>query len=434
MSITSSLNAAVMGLNANSARLSTISDNIANSETNGYKRVDVEFSNMVLEQRNSAYSAGGVRVDTYKDVSAVGSLISTGNATDIAVAGRGLIPVTTVQGVNQTASDRPLQLMPTGSFTADQNGNLRTQTGLFLMGWPADADGNITNVSRNSGIDLEPVNINAAQFTASPTQNINIGINLPAEATEAGATTGAYSMSTEYFDNLGRAQTLRLEFTPTVPATGSSNTWQVEIFDNAGDPSVSLGQLDIVFNDSATLGGRINSVVASGGATYDTTTGDFNVALAHGPVDIFIGRPGELEGMTQLAAPFSPTSVTKDGSPIGDLQSVEVNEIGLLQAIYDTGFRRTLYQIPVGDVPNLDGLNAEDGQAYTVSGDSGSLYLWDAGTGPVGNMAGFALMESTTDIASELTDLIETQRAYSSSAKIVQTVDEMLQETTNLKR
>ena len=434
MSITSSLNAAVMGLNANSARLSTISDNIANSETNGYKRVDVEFSNMVLEQRNSAYSAGGVRGDTYKDVSAVGSLISTGNATDIAVAGRGLIPVTTVQGVNQTASDRPLQLMPTGSFTADQNGNLRTQTGLFLMGWPADADGNITNVSRNSGIDLEPVNINAAQFTASPTQNINIGINLPAEATEAGATTGAYSMSTEYFDNLGRAQTLRLEFTPTVPATGSSNTWQVEIFDNAGDPSVSLGQLDIVFNDSATLGGRINSVVASGGATYDTTTGDFNVALAHGPVDIFIGRPGELEGMTQLAAPFSPTSVTKDGSPIGDLQSVEVNEIGLLQAIYDTGFRRTLYQIPVGDVPNLDGLNAEDGQAYTVSGDSGSLYLWDAGTGPVGNMAGFALMESTTDIASELTDLIETQRAYSSSAIFVQTVDEMLQETTNLKR
>ncbi|MEL7112748.1 MAG: flagellar basal body rod C-terminal domain-containing protein, partial [Pseudomonadota bacterium] len=79
-------------------------------------------------------------------------------------------------------------------------------------------------------------------------------------------------------------------------------------------------------------------------------------------------------------------------------------------------------------------LTALDGQAYSVSGDSGSLYLWDAGTGPVGAVSGFSLMESTTDIASELTDLIETQRAYSSSAKIVQTVDEMLQETTNLKR
>jgi flagellar hook protein FlgE len=434
MSITSSLNAAVMGLNANSARLSTISDNIANSETNGYKRVDVEFSNMVIEQRNSAYSAGGVRVDTFKDVSAVGSLISTGNATDIAIAGRGLIPVTTVQGVSQAASDRPLQLLPTGSFTADQNGNLRTQSGLFLMGWPADADGNIPNVSRNSGIDLQPVNIATSQFTASPTENIEIGINLPAEATEAGAATGAYSMSIEYFDNLGRAQTLRMEFTPQVPAIGASNTWQVQMYDNAGDPTVSLGQLDIVFNDTPTLGGRIDSVVASGGATYDATTGRFNIPLAHGPVDVFIGRPGELEGMTQLAAPFSPTSVTKDGSPIGDLQSVEVDENGLLQAIYDTGFRRNLYQIPVGDVPNMDGLEALDGQAFSVSGESGSLYLWDAGTGPVGAVSGYSLMESTTDIASELTDLIETQRAYSSSAKIVQTVDEMLQETTNLKR
>ncbi len=62
------------------------------------------------------------------------------------------------------------------------------------------------------------------------------------------------------------------------------------------------------------------------------------------------------------------------------------------------------------------------------------MYLWDAGAGPVGGVAGYSLMESTTDIAAELTDLIETQRAYSSNAKIVQTVDEMLQETTNLKR
>ncbi len=126
MSISSSLNAGVMGLNANSTRLSTISDNIANSETFGYKRSQVEFSSMVLEQRSSAYSAGGVMVDTFKDVSAVGSLISTGNATDIAVAGRGLVPVTDIQGIDQSAADRNLMLLPTGSFTADQNGNLRS--------------------------------------------------------------------------------------------------------------------------------------------------------------------------------------------------------------------------------------------------------------------------------------------------------------------
>jgi len=135
-----------------------------------------------------------------------------------------------------------------------------------------------------------------------------------------------------------------------------------------------------------------------------------------------------------MAAPFTPTAVTKNGAPIGDITSIEVDEAGNLQAISDRGFRRTMFQIPVADVPNLNALSEVDGQAYKLSGKSGTLYLWDAGEGPVGAVAGYSLMESTTDVASEMTDLIQTQRAYSSNAKIVQTVDEMLQETTNLKR
>ena len=185
MSISSSLNAGVMGLSVNSARLSTISDNIANSSTYGYKRSQVDFSSMVLQQRSSAYAAGGVRVDSYKDISATGSLTSTGNATDIAVAGRGLIPVTNEGGVGAVPSERSLMLLPTGSFYTDQNGYLRTQSGMFLLGWPADSSGDIGNVSRNSGLNLEPVNIATSQFTASPTTSMELGINLPADATNA---------------------------------------------------------------------------------------------------------------------------------------------------------------------------------------------------------------------------------------------------------
>lgn len=434
MSISSSLNASVMGLSVNSTRLATISDNIANSATYGYKRSTVDFSSMVLQQQSSAYAAGGVRVDTMKDIAASGSLISTGNATDIAISGRGLLPVTTLSGVGQLANERQLMLTPTGSFFADENGNLRTQSGLFLLGWPADSSGDIGSVSRNSGANLQPVNIAASQFTSSPTANIELGINLPADATLATASGAPYSLPIEYFDNLGRAQTMTMEFTPVVPQTGSSNTWTVTITDNGGNPSVPVGNLDIVFSNSQSAGGSIASVAASNGATYDPATGRVSLSLSHGAVEVFIGRPNDTSGITQLSASFAPTSVSKDGAPIGDLQSVEVDENGYLQAIYDTGFRRKLYQIPVGDVPNLNGLQALDSQSYAVSASSGNLYLWDAGTGPVGSVAGYALMESTTDIASELTDLIETQRAYSSNAKIVQTVDEMLQETTNLKR
>ena len=434
MSMSSSLNAGVMGLNSNAARLSTISDNIANSSTNGYKRSLVEFSSMVIEQRSSAYAAGGVRADAYKDINATGSLASTGNATDIAVSGRGLLPVTDSSGLDALPAERSTMLTPTGSFYADEKGNLRTLSGLFLLGWPADAEGNVGNVSRSSGNSLKPVNISGTQLVASPTTKMDIGINLPADATEAGSTAEPYTLPIEYFDNLGRAQTLTLNFSPVVPADGSSNSWQIEMFDSAGDPATAIGGLGLTFSEATGTGGRIATVAANAGTAYDANTGNISLALPHGNVDIFVGKPGGETGITQLSAPFSPTNVVKDGAPIGDLQSVEVDDKGFLQAVFSTGFRRTLYQIPVADVPNMNGLTAKDSQAYTASADSGDLYLWDSGTGPVGDVAGFSLMQSTTDIAAELTDLIQTQRAYSSNAKIVQTVDEMLQETTNLKR
>jgi flagellar hook protein FlgE len=111
-----------------------------------------------------------------------------------------------------------------------------------------------------------------------------------------------------------------------------------------------------------------------------------------------------------------------------------VDTNGNLDAVYDQGFRRTLFRIPVVDVPNPNGLTSLNSQTFQMSRESGSFFLWDAGDGPVGEFVGFALQESATDVAAELTGLIQTQRAYSSNAKVIQTVDEMFQETTNIKR
>jgi flagellar hook protein FlgE len=147
-----------------------------------------------------------------------------------------------------------------------------------------------------------------------------------------------------------------------------------------------------------------------------------------------IGIPGESSGMSQLSDTFQPVSISKDGSPVGNLSTVEIDANGYVHAVYDIGFTRRIYQIPLVDVPNPNGLIALDNQSYSVSTDSGAFLLWDAGDGPTGDIVGFAREESSTDVAGELTQLIQTQRAYSSNAKIIQTVDEMLQETTNIKR
>ncbi|MEM9169146.1 MAG: flagellar hook-basal body complex protein [Pseudomonadota bacterium] len=436
MGLASSLNAGVMGLNVNATKLNTISDNIANSETFGYKRADAQFSSMVLDQSAGTYTAGGVRSATFKDVAAQGALLGTNNSTDISVSGGGLLPVTSVQGVNNASGDRPLLLTPTGSFATDQDGLLRTLSGLYLMGWPANPDGTVSVPGRDSPAGLEPVNVLRNQFAAAPTSNISLGVNVPSTETRAGAAGATFDLPIAYFDNLGASQTLTVTFEPSIPPTGSSNTWRVSFFDQAGDPTTAVAQVDITFDDSQTNGGSIatGGVVPVAGTTYDVDEGTLTINVASGPIDIEIGSPGDGGPLTQLAATYSPVGITKDGAPIGSFDRVEIDDNGRLQAIFDNGFRRTIYQIPIANVPNPNGLTAVDNQAFELSQDSGAVFFWDAGTGPVGTTVGFSLVESTTDIAAELTQLIETQRAYSTNAKVVQTVDEMLQETTNIKR
>ena len=222
-------------------------------------------------------------------------------------------------------------------------------------------------------------------------------------------------------------------FTPTVPATGASNSWTMKIQDSAGG-GATVGEYTLTFNATQTAGGALASVTAISGGAYDSINGTIPVAVGGGLIDLDIGKPGQPNGMTQLSSTFAPVAISKNGSPVASLTAVEVDEKGYLSAIYDQGFTRRIYQLPVVDVPNANGLLALNNQTYQVSPGSGPFYLWNAGDGPTGSVVGFSREESSTDVAAELTQLIQTQRAYSSNAKVIQTVDEMLQETTTIKR
>ncbi|MFB2531662.1 flagellar hook protein FlgE [Paracoccus sp. p4-l81] len=436
MSISSSLNAGVAGLAANATRLATISDNIANSGTYGYKRASADFEGMVINQSRGAgvYSAGGVRAHTARLVDERGALVSTSNALDLAVSGRGMLPVApSVTLDNTTMGDKPMMMTTTGAFRPDSKGVLRTDTGLVLMGWPANADGTIPVMPRDTVSGLRPVVVNANQTAGDPTTVMGLGVNLPAVETEVGAAGTTLPLSVEYFGNLGTSETLNITFKPTVPTAGASNTWTMVIKDSAQANAV-IGEYKLVFDDSRGSGGTLASVTQVGGGAYDPATGTLALSVKGGPLKMTIGKLGDPNGLTQLSNKFAPTSITKDGSPVGNLTAVEVDEKGYLRATYDTGFIRTIYQVPLVDVPNPNGLTSLSNQVFQVSPSSGSFFLWDAGDGPTGAVVGYAREGSTTDVAAELTNLIQTQRAYSSNAKVIQTVDEMLQETTNIKR
>jgi flagellar hook protein FlgE len=431
MTISSSLNAGVAGLNANATRLATISDNIANSGTYGYRRVEADFSSMVLQSGDAGrYSAGGVQVSTLRLIDARGPLVSTSNATDLAVDGRGMLPVTTLSAAENSESDYPLNLVTTASFRPDENGLLTTETGLVLMGWPAGSDGTLQNFSRVSSSDLVPVNINRNEFAANPTTEMTLIVNLPATGTAATASGAGQEMAVEYFGNLGSSETIEATFTPVIPATGSSNQWTMTLRDSASASVV--GEYSLTFDDARGSGGTLLSVATVSGAAYDSTTGTIPLTVGGGPLRLTIGRPGDADGMTQLSNTFAPVNVSKNGSPVASVTSVQVDEKGDVYAIYDQGFTRRIYRVPLVDVPNVNGLSAGSNQTYQVTNDSGPMFLWDAGTGPTGTVIGFAREESATDVAAELTQLVTTQRAYSSNAKVIQTVALSLAEATVL--
>jgi len=435
MTISSSLSAGVAGLNANATRLASISDNIANSGTYGYKRTSTEFASVVVGNTRGpgTYSAGGVRASTVRLIEERGDLIGTGNALDLAIAGRGMLPVMPYVALGNALTDTPMTMTRTGSFRTDAEGVLRTDSGLVLLGWPANADGTIPPMPRDTMAGLVPVVINANQTAADPTTTMSLGVNLPATYTAAGSTAAPPVLSVEYFGNLGTSETLEITFTPLVPGAGSSNEWTMEIRDSAMGGTL-IGEYQLVFDDTRGAGGTLASVTVVSGGTYNPADGTLALTVAGGPISVGIGRPGDPNGLTQLSDNFAPVSISKNGSPVGNLATIEVDENGYVNATYDTGFTKRLYQIPIVDVPNPNGLMSMSNQSYQVTPQSGSFFLWDAGTGATGAIQGYSREGSKTDVAGELTNLIQTQRAYSSNAKVIQTVDEMLQETTNIKR
>ena len=434
MSISSALQTAVSGLFANSTAVGKISENIANANTDGYKR---RFAQMVTT------TAAGGNGDAPSGVSAVvgssltlgGALSPTGSATDMAINGNGFFIVS-------AAPNDPVQshymLTRAGSFVPDGNGNLVNSAGYYLAGYQYDAGGSLGQIDRSSFSGMKTVNINNAQIDPAPTTKAVPHGNLPSQETGKTPPGAPFSSSTEYFDSLGASGRLQFSWQPNA----TPNQWTLTVSDDSG---VTYGNVTVDFNDSGANAGtpslysNINNLAPPPAAfAFNAATGTATLTLNNGAVpqtiDIALGTPGTSDGMTQFAGDFTPQTFDKDGSSVGNLTRVEIDESGNLNGVFDNGMRKALYQIPVGTVANPDGMIAADGNAYKLSRNSGVYSNFVANTGPVGGIASHALEGSNVDIAQELSDLIRTQRAYSTNAKVVTTMDDMLSETTQLKR
>lgn len=430
MSIYSAMNSGVSGLAAQSAKFSAISDNISNSGTVGYKRTAVQFATLVTNNSSAGtYSAGGVEASLRTEVSRAGIVTRSTVATDLAISGNGFFVVgTNADGQNVQGTTH--LLTRGGSFRPDSSGNLVNTGGYFLQGWPLDTNGNVVggSPSRTSFEGLETVSLGKITGLAKATTEINFAANLPASMTGQVPASAAFSTSIDYYTPLGFTKQLTLEWQPSTVA----NQWTLNIKDGA----TTLGNVNMTFSNgippSTIPAGTLSSMTAGAGVTVNN--GTINLTVSGQPIALSMGEIGANGGLTQWGDQYVPGAFGKDGAGFAPLDRVEIGDDGIMTAIYRNGLRQAVYQIPVANVTNPDGLRRMDGNAFQVSRESGDFYLWDGGAGSAGTIDDGALEASNVDIAEELTSIIETQRAYSSNAKIIQTADEMMDEITRLMR
>jgi len=159
-----------------------------------------------------------------------------------------------------------------------------------------------------------------------------------------------------------------------------------------------------------------------------------DAAGASKKITLSLGTVGVADGFTQFGAAFTPVFINQNGSRFGTFAGVTINTRGLVTALFDNGETRPIYQVPIATFVNVNGLESKTGNVWSATEGSGDVTLRVADNGPAGQVIQGALEASTVDIGEEFTKMIVVQRAFSASAKIISTTDDMLEELLRIKR
>ncbi len=403
------MGAAASGLAAQASRLATISDNVANASTTGYKVSNTEFYSLVEQVSNpGAYQAAGVTSKTRYDIIKQGTVAGTTSPTDLAIQGNGFFLVSDADGKTF--------LTRSGSFVPDATGRLVNGAGYYLMGCaPTSA----------SAVGPTQVKIDFGKLTAAPSTKLGLQVNLPSgSATVAAANlpstntaTATYSAKTSVvaYDNLGKAVNLDVYMSNT----GGAN-WEVAVYDKS-TASASGGF-------PYTSGPLATSTLAMSSTGSVTSGGSFSVPVPNGSSMTF-----DMSSSSDFAAPFSVQSSSVDGHGAASVDHIEVGKDGSLFSVFTDGSKIVDYKIPLATVTSPDQLAPTLGTAFETTIDSGPMLLGFPQAGGAGSIVGSALEQSNVDLASELTNMIETQRAYQANSKTFQAGAEMLDVLVNLK-
>jgi flagellar hook protein FlgE len=263
-----------------------------------------------------------------------------------------------------------------------------------------------------SGLSITAVNPSDA--SSVPT-GFDANTSFTAIQTAADATPATTSL--QVYDQTGAAHTLNMSFTPS----NQPGVWSWQATTAGGEKIVGGNHGTITFGQD---GSPTSFTYADGSSafTFNPDNGASDVA-----VDLNVGTPGSLTGLTQFDSATTALSSSQDGYTMGTMQKISIDQNGEIKGSYSNGVTKSLAKIAVADFNNPAGLLKVGDSMMTASSDSGSAVIQQAGVGNSSTILSGQLEMSNVDLSKEMTNMITTQYAYQANAKVITTSDQMLQ-------
>jgi flagellar hook protein FlgE len=434
MSLLTSMSSGTTGMAAASAELSVVSDNIANSNTVGFKSGRAAFEDALAQSVVGGLGQIGLgsRLQAVQRLLSQGALSNTGVNSDLALQGQGFFVV------HGTASDgRPGTFYTrAGQFTVDRDGYLVNLDGLRVQGYPADATGALQPL-------VGDLLVGTASSQPQATGTVTVRGNLASDAPLAAAWdpadpagTSNFSTSVTVYDSLGKATAVQVYFSHITNGPPAGSTWDwhamvdgAAVGGAAGTPA-EIGRGTLAYDNQ----GRLVSSTPAAGFSF-TPVG----AVSPQPLNFDFGDPTGaagtgLAGITQFAGNSAATFVGQDGWSSGLLSGIQFDKSGIIQGVFSNGQTRALGQVAVALSPAADQMERAGGNLYAETRASGQSVVGAAGQGGRGFISAGTLEQSNVDIAEQFVRMIAAQRAFEANSKSITTADQLLSELIAMKR
>ncbi|WP_237469007.1 flagellar hook protein FlgE [Gluconobacter sphaericus] len=401
-SIINAVHTAVSGLNAQSHAFTDLSNNIANSQTTGYKASTTSFEDYVTDNEiaNDGESlSDSVAATTQQNTDNQGMVTTSTNSTALAISGNGFFNV--LQATGQSNDSTPAlgtqqYYTRNGDFSQDKNGYLVNTSGYYLEGY------NVNATSGTLGTSLSAIQV-PSTIAFRPTESTK----LTATGTLDSSSTTSVDMPTTAYDSTGTATKVDLTWTKV-----NDTTWTVK------DATDSSNSATVTFDSTGAV-----SSVTSQNSTGTSSTSSTSFDYTGSPQDMTVN----LSGITLGSA--NTVSMTSDSVTSGTFSGISMETDGSVMATFDNGYSQLVAKIPLTTFADPNSLSAQNGQAYTATSQSGSPQINAVNTNGAGTLTTGSIEESTTDLTGDLSKLIVAQQAYGANTKVVSTADQLLQTT-----